>query len=322
MPQISFSAMGCHMLALLDAEGDMARQALAKVPGWFATWEQRLSRFRPDSELMMLNARAGRQTPVSPVLWSAIRAALVAARLSGGLVVPTLLSALVAAGYDRSFEQIGRRAGTEASDHQQVACEPPTGDWRAIRLDRRRRAVTLPPGGLLDLGGSAKGWAAERAARRLSVYGPALVDAGGDIAISGLRADGSPWPIGVANPALPDDDLAQLWLPRCGVATSGRDQRRWRRADGWQHHILDPRTGQPADSDVLSATVVAPDAVEAESAAKTAVILGSAAARCWLEARPHLAGLLVLEQGDIVMTQRMAHYQIEQADYAFEYHPP
>lgn len=311
MQRLAFRAMGCQMLAVLDVASPQAARPLAQVPGWFEEWEQTLSRFRPDSELSQLNRNAGRWTPVSAVLWEVVRVALHAARQSQGLVVPTLLSALEAAGYDRTFEAIGVGRGPT-----RPSLPPNIGDWRAIRCDSRTRSICLPVGVRLDLGGIAKGWAADQAAQRLSAYGPALVDAGGDIAVSGPRADGRPWPIGVARPepSLPSsspergedgNELGLLMLSGGGVATSGRDVRRWQRNGVWQHHILDPRTGQPAVTDVLSATVVAPTALEAEIAAKVALILGSRDGLAWLEARPMLAGLLVLENGCVLYSRRL-----------------
>ena len=182
------------------------------------------------------------------------------------------------------------------------------GDWRAIVMDRRTHAVTLPAGVRLDLGGVAKGWAADRAARLLAAAGPALVDAGGDVAISGPMADGSPWPIAITNPFAPEDSLGLLLLDRGAVATSGRDYRRWRRGGVEQHHIIDPRTGRPAQTDVLAATVVAPDGPSAEVAAKCALILGSDAGLAWLHARPTLAGLLVLDDGRVLYSRRINTY--------------
>jgi thiamine biosynthesis lipoprotein len=106
----------------------------------------------------------------------------------------------------------------------------------------------------------------------------------------------------VADPLAPEADVAQLWLEQGGVATSGRDYRRWRRGGVWQHHLLDPRTGRPAQTDVLSATVLGPSAAEAEVAAKVALILGSRAGLAWLAARPALTGVLVLADGQVRQT--------------------
>lgn len=295
MQRHTFYAMGCQMLGVIDAPSQAAANRLATLPGWFAEWERRLSRFRPTSEVARLN-RAGRPLRVSPALWQVLLAARAAARQSDGLVHPALLTALEAAGYDRSFSALAPGAA-------QPAPAPP--DWRAIRLDRRTRTVALPAGVRLDLGGVAKGWAAAQAVRRLSAAGPALVDAGGDIAVSGPMANGAPWPIAIDSPLDPGHPLGLLRLARGGVATSGRDYRRWRQGERWQHHIIDPRTGHPAATDVLAATVVAPDCMAAEVAAKVALILGSAAGLSWIEARPQLAGLLVLEDGQVVYSHRM-----------------
>jgi len=318
MQRLEFCAMGCQMLAVLDSElppspnveREGAGEELAQVPGWFAEWERRLSRFREDSELSHLNRSSGRPVQVSAVLWEVIQTALQAARQSDGLVVPTLLAALEAAGYDRTFEALGRMGAQPLSAGLGRGgwAEGNNGDWRAIRCETQMRTITLPPGMRLDLGGIAKGWAADQAARRLGVYAPALMDAGGDIAVSGPRADGQGWPIGVADPADPEAQLELLLVDRGGVATSGRDYRRWQRDGVWQHHILDPRTGRPAETDVLSATVVAPAAREAEVAAKVALVLGRREGLAWLEARPSLAGLLVLENGRVVYSRRLRNY--------------
>ncbi len=300
----AFHAMGCTMLAALDSDAPDAASKLASVAERFATWEQQLSRFRQDSELSELNRRTGEWVPVSDVLWQVLQSALQAAEASAGLVTPTLLTALEAAGYDQSFEHV------RVADGQSVrqASVPQSYDWRAVRLDATKRAVRLPQGMRLDLGGIAKGWSAEQAAHWLSAYGPALVDAGGDIAVSGPRADGSGWPVGIADPRQPDAQLDLLMLYSGGVATSGRDYRRWQHNARWQHHILDPRTNKPTVTDVLSATVIAPTMREAEMAAKVVCILGSRAGLQWLEAHPPLAGLLVCEDGSTCRSQNLRHY--------------
>ncbi|HEX7588211.1 MAG TPA: FAD:protein FMN transferase, partial [Anaerolineae bacterium] len=190
----------------------------------------------------------------------------------------------------------------------------PAANWRQIKLDAKTQTVRLPRWMHLDFGGVAKGWAADQAVRRLSTIAPALVDAGGDIAISAARALGEPWPIAVADPIHPDADLEMLMLTHGGVATSGRDYRRWQRNGKWQHHIIDPRTGFPAETDVLSVTVIAPTTVSAEIAAKVALILGSQRGLQWIEARTELAGLLVLEGGQILRSRRMNDYVVSESD--------
>lgn len=289
MQRIEFRAMGCQMLAVIDGEGDQVHAILQQVPNWFETWEESLSRFRPRSELSQLNADSGFWIPLSDTLWAVLTAALDAARRSAGVVSPTLLDAVRATGYTRDFAAGPGIALALAPNPQPTA-------WAQIELDPIHRAVRLPEGLHIDLGGIAKGWAADEAARRLATYGPALVDAGGDIAVSGPMADGQPWLIGIDNPLNPDATLGMLVLARGGVATSGRDYRRWQTAEGWQHHIIDPRSGQPAQTLALTATAVAPSAREAEVAAKLLFILGEQGL-AQITAWPGCAGMLLCEDG-------------------------
>jgi len=295
MLKIEFRAMGCHMAAFVDNESSQAARALEQVPGWFEEWEQALSRFRPESELCALNASAGKAFRASEVLFTVIQTALDGARASSGLVLPTLLEPLEKAGYNRSFEQI---VG-EGDDRPQEQASSRYIPWEEIRLDETRMEIHLPLGMRLDLGGVAKGWAAQAACLRLGVLGPALVDAGGDIAISAERTGGGPWTVAVADPLQASEQLALLGLGRCGVATSGIDFRRWRKDGRWNHHIIDPRTLEPAETDLFSVTVVAADAVRAEVAAKVVLILGGEAGLRWLEAHAEFSALLAFQDGRV-----------------------
>jgi thiamine biosynthesis lipoprotein len=160
----------------------------------------------------------------------------------------------------------------------------------------------------LDFGGIAKGWAAHQAMKRLQFEGPALVNAGGDIAISGPRADGSPWQIGITNPFDRKEEIEALFVNDCGVATSGKDRRRWTRNGILQHHIIDPDTNQPADTDLLTVTVIAPNVMEAEAAAKAAFILGSRVGLEWIETHPRFAALFILEDGQVLYSHKMEEF--------------
>ena len=303
MKSIEFHAMGSRMLAATDSDTAAAAERLDSVPRWFKVWESRLSRFQSDSELSALNQASGVPYPVSDVLWDALQASLRASRISDGLVTPTLTPWLEAAGYDRSFEAVADLGGSPA-----IVLAPPARAGAELLLDARTRSVTLAEGCRLDLGGTAKGWAADRAAHRLRSLGPCLVDAGGDISVQGPRLDGSGWPVGISDPNRPETSIELLCLTRGGVATSGRDYHRWIRQGASQHHIIDPRTGLPAATDILTATVIAPSTVEAEAAAKVALILGSDAALAWLEAHPPLAGLLVLEDGSVRRSRQLSRF--------------
>ncbi|HET9492640.1 MAG TPA: FAD:protein FMN transferase [Chloroflexia bacterium] len=304
MRKIEFRAMGSQILAAVDSGTDPAAERVAALPALFESWEQTLSRFRPDSELSRLNSHtAGRPFRANRVLWEVLTEAFEAVRFSGGLVTPTMLDALERAGYDRTFEALSSsssgRAATALAEHTPRSSE----GRRAIRLNASTRSVTLPLGVRLDLGGIAKGWAVDTAAACLAECGPALVDAGGDIAVSGPMADGSPWPVGVTDPVT-GGELDRMALSHGGIATSGRDYRRWLQDGTPRHHIIDPRTSRPAETDVLSVTVVAPNARQAEVAAKAALILGSRGGLDWIEARPPLAALVVLESGRAIRSTR------------------
>jgi len=311
MLKVEFRAMGCQMAAFLDNDQPAAAKALRQVPGWFEEWEQALSRFRTDSELNRLNAAPGVVFKAGSTLWEVVKASLETAQWTGGLVVPTVHNALVNAGYNRSFNLLQAGHAGQAV-HSRVAFlddqKEESGDWRDILLDEYRQTITLPPGLKLDLGGIGKGWAAKQAARLLSDFGPALVDAGGDIAVSGPQAGETPWPVSVADPLQVQESLDLLALADCGVATSGIDFRRWQKNGVWKHHIIDPRTGEPAVTDIMSATLVAPDALQAEAAAKVVVILGSQAGMDWLEGHPQFAGLLAMQDGRILYSSRMDQY--------------
>lgn len=288
--------MGSGMSALTDGDAPL----VARVPCWFRAWERRLSRFSPDSELSRLNAATAPRVTVSHTLGKALAAALFAAEWTRGLVTPTTLGALEAAGYDRTFAEVTDVPGRT---HPHV---PP--DFRDVVLEQAH-VVARPPGLRLDLGGTAKGLCADRAAARLARCAPALVDAGGDIAVSGPRRDGSPWLIAVESPVDRARPLALLAVARGGVATSGRDRRAWKKDGRAVHHVIDPRSGEPAVTDVLTATVVGASALAAEVAAKVVLVLGVRDGLAWLDANG-LAGLAVDEQGRAHRSTRIGDHLV------------
>jgi thiamine biosynthesis lipoprotein len=304
MIQVKFQAMGCSMAALLDNEGPQAAKLLEQVPGWFEEWEQVLSRFRPDSDLNQLNRSAGKDFPADPTLIKVIKAALEDARWTGGLVVPTIREYLEIAGYDRDFDLVSPVQPGQPSFSKRINLP----DWRQISIDDTNQTIFLPAGMTLDLGGIAKGWAAHQAMQRLREIGPALMDAGGDIAISGPQADGQPWLIDIADPLQVQESLDMFALEGCGVATSGIDHRRWLQGDVLKHHIIDPRQGEAAKTDLASVTVIAPDVIQAEAAAKTVLILGSQQGLEWLEGNPGMGGLLALQDGQLIYSEDLHKY--------------
>lgn len=308
--------MGTEILACVDVDSGQPPSLLNEVPRWFEEWEQTLSRFRADSELSRLNRTVDQPVRVSDALWDVFQSARAAARFTDGLVTPTVLDAMLEAGYDRDFALVARGQGGHIGPPQPIPPQPVGAVLRdcpelsLVKFDEMNHTITLPAGVRLDFGGIAKGWAAQQAISRLQEIGPALMNCGGDISMSGPLLDGSPWEIGVYKPFDRESDyVAMLFFERgCGVASSATDRRRWMQGDQARHHIIDPRAGEPAVSDVVSATVVAPTAVEAEAAAKSILIRGSMDGLDWLEANPALAGLLILEDGEILYNSKMMEY--------------
>ena len=250
----AFSAMGTDIEVLLDAEpGERADRALDRAEAEFERLEQVMSRFREDSELRRLN-REGRIAEASPDLVRVVGLSLEARETTEGRFDPTVHDAVVAAGYDRTFDAVAPATIVDPVD-------PPSRCGGAVHVTGS--TIELEPGIRLDLGGIGKGYAADRVAEVLAVVGPCLVNAGGDIAVRG----GS-WPVGVT------DDIT-LELTGGGLATSGRDRRRWLRNGEEQHHLIDPATGLPAGGTPIRVTVVAESAAAAEVAAKTAFLGGT-----------------------------------------------
>jgi thiamine biosynthesis lipoprotein len=301
--RLPFRAMGCEMLAILEQDSGYKPAVLDRVPVWFEEWEQSLSRFRPDSELSRFNQTFDQPVEVSETFWEVFQAAQWADQFTNGLVTPTVLDAMLEAGYDRPFDILSR--------YQFGSLKPVllgVHPLSVVVADEVTHTITLPRGVRLDFGGVAKGWAAHETAKRLEVFGPTLVNAGGDIAISGPMTDGQPWLVGVKNPFEPGTDLEVLYLKRGGVATSGKDRRHWSQNGLLRHHIINPLTSQPAETDVLTATVAAPTVMEAEAAAKAALILGREKGLEWIESDAALAGMLILDNGEILYSQQMQEY--------------
>ncbi|HEY8645209.1 MAG TPA: FAD:protein FMN transferase [Gaiellaceae bacterium] len=241
----------------LLVEADDAEQAFDASAAEFERLEQVMSRFRPTSELSRLN-RDG-VIDASQELAEVVELALAARERTGGRFDPTVHDALVGLGYDRTFAEIDPDNATPAT---------PARCGGGVNVDGRRIAVE--PGYRLDLGGIGKGFAAERVAQVLALAGPCLVNAGGDVAVRGVPAQGT-WPVAV-------DASLTLGLDRGGLATSGCDRRRWRRSGAEIHHLIDPATGLPAVTDLIRVTAVGADAVDAEVLAKTLFLGGSGAA--------------------------------------------
>ena len=295
-------AVGTSCAAAVTARSQDEREvswALAAARDEVAACERELSRFDPASDLSRLNAAGGRWIPVGRRLLESLGLALRAREDTAGRFDPTVLPALAAAGYDRSFELLEEREAR------------PADDWRAgtaIELDTRNGRARLEPGSSVDLGGIGKGYAAGRALDSMLAASPALagglVDLGGDIVVSGDSPEGGPWLVAIADPRRQGETLAILALESGGVATSGRDARRFGPARSL-HHLIDPETGEAALAGPLTVTVVAPDPVAAEVHATTLAIAGPAEAERHVTARPGLSALYVPQLGPALPLGRL-----------------
>jgi thiamine biosynthesis lipoprotein len=255
-------ALGCevHVVTRDPAAATTAAQVLQHR---LEELDAACSRFR-DSELTRL--RPGRQR-VGPVLAGAIRVALDAAHTTRGLVDPTLGAAMREVGYDRTFSELP----TDAPESDRAG--RPQGRWLDVSLDGD---VLDLPDVELDLGATAKAWAADCAAEEIGArFGDVVVSLGGDVAAIGA------WPVEVGDPGEPTEVVEVSG----GLATSSTLRRTWRRGGRHQHHLLDPRSGLPARPHWRTVTVAATTCVEANTASTAAVVLGPEAP-AWLGDRP------------------------------------
>lgn len=299
---LSFPCMGATFRLLAARppgdRGTGTEAALSGARSLLESMDASLSRFLPGSDLNALNHDRRSDVPASHELRTAVRAALWAAARSGGLADPTLGEELVSSGYGSS------RAGTPspaldellaAAPPRRVARPDPARRWTLVAVDERRAVIQRPAGVMLDLGGSAKGLGADRAAALLAGQPRYAVDCAGDIRVGGPAALVQPFEIIVEHP-LDGTTAARLSLTGGAVATSGISRRAWIAGGAAYHHLLDPSTGTPAWTGLVQATALAPTALEAETLAKTAYLAGALAARSLLAEH---GGVLVDETGRV-----------------------
>ena len=267
---LHFRAMGTDVhLVVLDGGPDSLERARARIEDLELRW----SRFLPDTELDRLNraARTGSPTALSAVTFDLVVSAIDAWRDTDGLFDPTILPALVAAGYDRSFDQ-GPGPTSEKPVTPDIRCDN-------IVIDHDALTVTLPEECALDLGGIGKGRAADLVADELMDSGSVAggcVNLGGDLRVFGEAPDGaSGWAVGLEEPQDKEDVMLVIGLADGALATSSTTRRRWRTEAGEErHHLIDPRTREPAVTSLHSVSVIAGSAMTAEVHAKASLIAG------------------------------------------------
>ena len=280
-----FRAMGTDvtLLAGLDAPAGAFARATKQVEWVFSSEERTFSRFRAESELSLVNANSGEWITVSPRFAELTEYSLQAARETDGLFDPTVLPAMIAAGYDRDFDEV--LAGARGALHPPEPC----GRWREVELDGRR--LRLPSGVGLDFGGVAKGWTVDLAA--LTALGCGLdwtiVNAGGDLRIAG-RPPERGIDVGVEDPQDPEQEAMRLVLDAGALATSSVLARAW---GPNLHQLIDPRTGAPAQTGVVQATVWGETCARAEILSKLALLSGP-------DSLDRCSAALVLDDGRIL----------------------
>ena len=290
----TFRALGTTA-AVVVTEPDRLADAEAVLRAELDAIDMACSRFRPDSEISWLHEQAGAEVVVSPLLAEALAVALRAGRLTGGLVDPTIGTAVRDLGYDRDFDEL------DTNNPLPVELPRPAPGWWRVSLHEGDRRVLLPRTVRLDLGATAKALAADRAARRIAaaVGGGVLVSLGGDMSVAGQAPEGG-WRIGIAD----DHRIAELapeatvTIRSGGLATSSITCRTWRRAGRTLHHIVDPRTGDVPEPAWRTASVAAGSCVDANTASTAAIVLGWSAPS-WLTAG-RLPARLVDPSGNVL----------------------
>ena len=291
---LTFPALGTTAALLVDPD-DALEHARKLLQREIDAIDLACSRFRADSELSRLNARAGSWFTVSSLFMEALDVGVRGAVATDGIVDPTVGTAMRVLGYDRDFDTIDRNGPPLLVSVRRVA------GWQTIEVDRDRPAVRIPSGVELDFGATAKALCADRAAHAIAQATGAsvLVSLGGDVAIAGPpRSDG--WGVVIADDhaAVPDALHERVVLESGGLATSGTTARRWARGDRVLHHVVDPSTGLPANEFWRTASVCAASCVDANIASTAAIVMGERAVP-WLVAR-RLPARLVAADGEVV----------------------
>jgi thiamine biosynthesis lipoprotein len=290
----TWRALGTYVY-LATAEAHLLEPARQIATRLLADVDRTCSRFRQDSDLVSANLAAGSWTTVDPLLVQAIDAAMEAAAQTDGLVDPTLGHSLVAVGYDRDLALMP----AASSDPTGVPLPARGGAWKEILLDPAG-AVRVPRGCALDLGATAKAWAADLIASSIAAQSDStvVISLGGDVAVAGPGG----WPVSITETVDDPADAEIVHLPCGGLATSSTAARRWIRGGVVQHHLLDPLTGEPTRGRWRTVTATGATCVLANTASTAAIVLGDRAVS-WLTERD-IPARLVDGKGRIVRTPR------------------
>lgn len=269
-----------------------------QTEAWFHHVEKTLSRFLPESELSQLNRTENTPFLASDALYEAVTTADRFYHETEGIFNPYLGREICQLGYDQSFEKIAAGKAT-SYNRDQLSCTKE----KPIEIDDKMRFITIH-GALIDLGGIGKGWTAQQAANQLQkkkvAYGG--IAAGGDIIVWGKPKE--KWNITISTPESWEKKLFSFKLDRpAGIATSSTIRRSWKDHNGKTfHHILDPRTCQSANTDLVQASVIAPDLITAEVYAKCMIILGWEKGMEWIAGKRTDLGMIGVKTDHSIVT--------------------
>jgi FAD:protein FMN transferase len=267
--------------------------------------EGRWSRFLPDSEVSLLNARRGGPNRVSPDTFRLIRRAVQGWRETGGRFDPTVLGDMIRAGYDRTIQAAVLRGQGGVSLLERNAA--------GIRLDAGALTVELPYNAGFDPGGIGKGLAADLVVEELLQSGAqgVCVNLGGDLRVEGVGPDEGRWVVAVGHP-MRSGSIGLIALEAGGVATSTSAKRAWRVGDERRHHLMDPRTGVSLNSPAIAVTALSRDAASAEIATKHALLAEAGLEVAALE-ELGCDGLIVTDHDEIKKTRGFDAFAIDGA---------
>jgi thiamine biosynthesis lipoprotein len=301
----SFRAM--NTAVLLATESPQPSQTFETAQVFIEQSEQRFTRFKETSELSALNRSAGTWFPVSSEMLDLLLLALECHQATNGIFDPSILPDLQAVGYTTSFDQLLEQGVDRIPNILAPTSKSP---FSAMEVDTAQKRVRLPRDMQIDLGGIAKGWIAEKAAHLMANDSAACgVNAGGDMFLIGRPQRRTHWEVALEDPRNPVQDLMTLLVEGGAVATSSVVKRSWKQGSIKRHHLIDPRTGEPADTPWLSVTVFAPQAVLAETFAKSILIAGLDGAQTLLDNHPEISFIAVDEQGQLWKSPKEQVYE-------------
>jgi thiamine biosynthesis lipoprotein len=293
-----FRAMNSDIVLAAEGEASQVESGFVAAQNFIEVSEKRFTRFSEHSELSRLNRSSGNWFQASPDFFEVVKDAVFYFHKTNGLFDPSILPSLRNAGYIHTMDEI-RRVGTAPQPARHLPVSVST--FASVELNETNSSIRLPADMQIDLGGIAKGWIAERAARLLNQYASACaVNAGGDMFLIGYPHGQDCWEVALEDPRDPQIDITLLLLEEGAVATSSVVKRAWKQGDVSRHHLIDPQTGEPANTSWLSVTVLAPHAVAAETFAKAFLIADEDKTQMLGEQNPELTVLAVDIDGNLV----------------------